>query len=259
MCRSVAEGGRRCPDARRLSKLTAAELAPTTPGAPALEWASSDLSTVWGTHPQETACAAVKTIEEASASDARTYSDMDTAAAAAGGHLYGAAFRLKSPESLARKINSKQERAEGAGVDTSADQIAAIITDTTRYTAVYAEHDQIVDTTVNTVAGLRARGWEVIEAEQSYVAGNSYKGVHLLVRHQDGQVAELQIHSEVSQRIKDQSHLLYEVSRDPSRSRQERLAAAREGKELYADLQAPAGLDSLGEKLGFNVSKKRYS
>lgn len=259
MCRAIADGGRRCSDARRLSNLTAAQLAPTTPGAPTLEWADSDLSAVWAEHPQETACAAVKSIEDAAATDERTYTDMDTAATAAGGHLYGTAFRLKSPASLARKINTKQERAETAGIDTTAENIAATITDTTRYTTVCAHHDQIADTTVATVTTLRAHGWELIEAEQSYLEGNPYKGVHLLVKHSDGQVAELQIHSETSQQIKDQSHLLYEISRDTTRSRAERLAADRQGKELYEQLPAPPGLDSLSERLGFTVRKKRYS
>lgn len=99
----------------------------------------------------------------------------------------------------------------------------------------------------------------MIEAEQSHLEGNPYKGVHLLVQHTDGQIAELQIHSETSQQIKDKSHLLYEVSRDTSRSRAERVAADREGKKLYRQLQTPAGLDSLSERLGVTVSKKRYS
>jgi len=79
------------------------------------------------------------------------------------------------------------------------------------------------------------------------------------VQHTDGQIAQLQIHSEISQQIKDKSHLPYEVSRDTSRSRAESLAANRECKALYRQLQAPANLDTLSERLGVTVSKKRYS
>lgn len=259
MCRSLAQGGRRCADARRLSKLTAAELAPDTPGAPALEWSGADLSAVWDSHPQETACAAVKAVEDASKADERTFTDMDTAATAGGGRLHSTEFRLKSPESLARKITTKQEIAETTGARVRAEEIAAGITDTTRYTTVCADHDQITETTATTVEALRARGWEVAEAEHSYVAGNPYKGVHLLVHHHDGQVAELQIHSEESQRIKDRSHLLYEISRDTSRSLAQRREATREGKALYDGLKAPQGLDTLADRLGVTVSKKTYS
>ena len=259
MCRSVADGGRRCSDARRLSKLTAPELAPHTPGAPELEWSDSDLREVWENHPQETACAAVKTIEEASAADARTYTDMSAAAEAAGGHLYGTAFRLKSPPPWRGRSTPSRNARKAPAHTESAEDAAATITDTTRYTAVCVDHDQITDTTVTTVQTLRASGWDVIEAEQSYLEGNPYKGVHLLVQHTDGQIAELQIHSETSQQIKDKSHLLYEVSRDTSRSRAERLAADREGKERYRQLQAPANLDTLSKRLGVAVSKKRYS
>lgn len=261
MCDSLADGGRRCPDSRRISKLTANDLAPHTAGAPAVEWAETDIqATVWGHYPPEVACVAVSSIETAAAADARTHGDMSAAAAAGGGRLHGEQFRLKSPASLARKVSTKQENAtKDPGKETDAAAIAAGITDITRYTAVCTDHDQIVDTTVATVKDLQGRGWKIREAEQSYVAGNPYKGVHLVMEHnEDGQVVELQVHSETSQALKDRSHLLYERSRDTSLPMRERRAATDEGKQLYVGLPAPAGLDALGKRLGTTVKEKRY-
>lgn len=104
-----------------------------------------------------------------------------------------------------------------------------------------------------------APGWDVAEAEQSYVKGNPYKGVHLQMRDPHGQIAELQVHSRRSQEIKDRAHVLYKISRDPSRPLKEHRAAEAENKQLYADLPAPADLDTLSEKLSAAVSKKAYS
>lgn len=261
MCDSLADGGRRCPDSRRISKLTANDLAPHTAGAPAVEWAETDIqATVWGQYPPEVACVAVSSIEKAAAADARTHGDMSAAAAAGGGRLHGEQFRLKSPVSLARKVSTKQETGTNRpGMETDAAAIAAGITDITRYTAVCTDHDQIVDTTVATVKDLQGRGWKIREVEQSYIAGNSYKGVHVVMEHnEDGQVVELQVHSETSQALKDLSHPHYERSRDDSLHEEQKKAAHEESRELYKDLPAPAGLESLSKRLGVTVEEKRY-
>lgn len=109
MCRAQAEGGQRCVRSARLEKLTSAELAPPSGGgAPDVDWAGEDLAGVWTDNDRPVACAAIGAVEIASAKDARTFADMETAADAAGASLYGAAFRVKSPVSLARKITVKQ-------------------------------------------------------------------------------------------------------------------------------------------------------
>ena len=256
MCRAIAEGGRRCARSARLEKLTAPELAPATVGAPELDWTHDDLTVVWAQHDRDVVCAALETVESAAAHDGRTFVDMEVAAAAAGGALHGAAFRLKSPGSLARKIVTKREAVQSRGTKISSAETAATIT---RYTALSAEHDQLVPTATATVTALTARGWTVIEAEQSYLPGNPYKGLHLLVRHEDGQVAELQIQSVRSQQLKDRAHQLYEISRDRNRPLSERRAAAQENKALYDALPAPAGLDQVHEIGGVTVREKRYT
>lgn len=259
MCRSKADGARRCANSIRLEKLSAADLAPSTAGAPNVDWANEDLKPLWTKHDRAEVCTALETVEAATDHDGRTYTDMGSAAVAAGAQLHGTEFRIKSPGSLARKINTKIEAAEARGKKITPQETADGITDVTRYTVLSKEHDQIVPVARAAVADLEARGWHVIEAEQSYVSGNPYKGLHLLVRHDDGQVAELQVQSAQSQKLKDRAHELYEISRDPNRSWSERKKAVEENKALYDDLPAPAGLDTL-DKLGtVVVSKKQYS
>lgn len=259
MCRSKADGGRRCANSIRLEKLGAADLAPSTAGAPSVDWANEDLKPLWINHDRAEACTALETVEGAAVSDVRTYSDMGSAAAAAGAQLHGTEFRIKSPGSLARKISTKVEAAEISGKRITPQETATGITDVTRYTVLSEEHDQIVPAARAAVADLEARGWHIIEAEQSYVSGNPYKGLHLLVRHDDGQVAELQVQSTQSQKLKDRAHELYEISRDPNRSWSERQKAVAENKALYDALPAPAGLGTLDKLGAIIVSKKQYS
>jgi ferredoxin-NADP reductase len=54
----------------------------------------------------------------------------------------------------------------------------------------------------------------VVSAEHSYVAGNAYKGIHVLVHHGDERPHKIYFHSELSQAVKDQNHVNYEVERD---------------------------------------------
>ncbi|WP_035770356.1 hypothetical protein [Arthrobacter castelli] len=259
MCRSQAAGGRRCVQSERLEKLTTADLTPSTPGAPALDWADQEIATVWTEHDRPTVCAAIAKIETAAAHDRRTFEDMNTAAASTGATLHGAAFRLKSPASMARKITTKLDAAEAAGRRFEAADIAHSMTDVTRYTALSADHDDIVPTAKTTVAELTTRGWTVIEAEQSYVSGNPYKGLHLLMQHNDGQIAELQIQSQRSQNLKDRAHVLYEISRDNSRSWAERRKSAEDNKALYKGLPTPHGLNNLTQLGDCAVREKRYT
>lgn len=141
----------------------------------------------------------------------------------------------------------------------SAAEILQEITDVTRYTTLTTDHNAIVPTAQATVAELGSRGWRVIEAEQSYVSGNSYKGLHLLVQHTGGQIAELQIQSAQSQAIKDNAHMPYEISRDTSRDLSERLAANRESKQMYDRLPIPQGLNELTDLGDCPVREKRYN
>lgn len=50
--------------------------------------------------------------------------------------------------------------------------------------------------------------------EHSYVAGNLYKGLHLLAQHPSGRAAELQLHSAESLTVKNANHGDYKIERD---------------------------------------------
>lgn len=255
MCRD----DRRCEQARRLESLSAGELAPQTAGAPPVVWSDSDLAAVWAEHGRAVACAALARVERAGRVDSQVFTAMDAAADQAGARLHGAEFRLKDPASLARKIADKQGKAQLQGVSRRADEVADGITDVCRYTAVTAEHDRIPQTASAVVDRLRGQGWEVVEAESSYVAGNPYKGLHLLLREPGGMEVELQVHSEWSQQLKDESHLLYERSRAAETPLAQKRDLVARGVALWEGLPAPRGMEDLRELGGVRVRKKTYS
>ncbi|KLL95735.1 hypothetical protein NJ76_23330 [Rhodococcus sp. IITR03] len=88
---------------------------------------------------------------------------------------------MKSPASLARKLADRVKAAPFA----EPERIVEKITDVVRYTAI-SPPEHMVATARAMAAGLSHRGWMVIEAEQSYLDGNQYKGLHMLARHPDG-------------------------------------------------------------------------
>ncbi|MEN0072499.1 MAG: hypothetical protein AAGC63_16090 [Propionicimonas sp.] len=181
-----------------------------------------------------------------------------------GVRMHGLEFRMKSPASLARKIAAKAKTKRLAPAEA-----AASITDLVRYTAVSAKHDDLVPTARTMVDALSAQGFTVHEAEHSYVPGNPYKGLHLLVTcpprsgidqesPRQGMVVELQIHSEQSQRVKDSIHGDYELERDLHADWSQRAAARARMEAAASVLPAPPGLDDLDTLGGVTVMIKQY-
>lgn len=181
-----------------------------------------------------------------------------------GVRLHGLEFRMKSPASLARKIMTKATTKRQSPADA-----AASITDLVRYTAVSSEHEDLVPTARTMVDALSAQGFRVHEAEHSYVQGNPYKGLHLLVTCPDravegqeqpraGMVVELQVHSELSQRVKDSIHVDYELERDPDADWSQRAQARARMESAASELPVPPGLEELRTLGGVTVTIKQY-
>lgn len=249
MCRACAEGGRRCPDLRRLRTVRLADLQPSArENAPAVNWGShpSTPEELFNKHPAAVAGATIAALKKTVANEPQATIDV-LASVPEGVRAHGLGFRMKSPDSLARKIASKAKATGRSPYD-----VNDRLTDVLRYTAVTSSSADVVDVTQTTARNLRDRGWQVEEAEHSYVPGNPYKGVHVIFRSAaTGQALELQVHSEQTIAIKDEvSHELFEVLRDDDQSPHARYDADQALREAWADVPAPRGLDefrSLGE------------
>lgn len=268
MCRSCAEGGARCRDVRRLAGLTHSDLLPeSVPGRPDVVWSlghhiEPELAELWEAStrerglPRPVVAEAVGTLADISHEEPAITSAV-MSAVPAGARANGLEFRVKSPSSLARKIHDRVKLAARSEHPRSPAEVASAMTDIVRYTIEAKNHDALVPTAKAAIRRLTGQGFEVVEAEHSYVDGSGYKGLHLLVRSPAGRTFELQIHSSRSQQVKDDVHLIYEDARrlepgDPGRP----VLEARM-KSMSNGLPQPPGIDSLRKLGGISVQVRK--
>jgi hypothetical protein len=254
VCKSCAEGGDRCADRRRLEKLTLPDLMPDPmEGRPGVDWGNElDPQSLWEKYPVSVATEAVATIQRTKVVEVQTTTDF-LEALPEGSRPFGLEYRMKSPSSLARKLHTKA-LATGQGVR----EISGKLTDVLRYTAIVDDHAHLVGSVQSTVAGMESKGFRVVSAESSYVPGNPYKGIHLLVQRGDERPVEVQFHSNTSQAVKDQNHVDYERERDPETPRAERAKLRADMVKRSATLVDPPGLAALDTIGGYPVDHKTY-
>jgi Region found in RelA / SpoT proteins len=259
MCQSCAEGGHRCRDRRQLEGLSIDELRPQhSDDRPDVLWPDEPApAALWDRYPSAVAAEAVATILEACAEEGGITAD-HLAITPSGARMHVLGFRVKSPSSLARKILSRLRRDRAAIGEGTARDVAAGLTDVLRYTVVCADHDTIPRTATAMVGALASRSYSLIGAEHSYVDDNPYKGLHLLVASPTGRVFELQIHSELSQKVKDELHVDYELERDMDAGWEERAAARARMERLSASVATPAGLAEMTHLGDVAVRMKAY-
>lgn len=259
MCKSNAEGGHRCADGHRFasSDFTALELAPKpAPDRPQVEWQGRSLEPVRNVYTNAIMCAAFKTLKRHRAAEPRVTDSMERATPS-GAALAGLNYRMKSPESVCEKIVRKQRAAVRQSVELEAEVIAASMKDVLRYTVRIEDHDRLAPSAHHLADALIADDWTVTEAENMFVPGNPYKGLHMTLRDPDGISAEVQVHSVESLRVKDNIHGLYVLARNSKASPKVRREAIAEMVRHSSVLSTPLGLDELNELGGCQVRQTK--
>jgi hypothetical protein len=134
--------------------------------------------------------------------------EMVTAMAAEhGGEMVGLEQRLKTTDSLARKIDADSVK-EHDGDRAAA---AASVSDSLRYTTVF-DNDTYTAGTAATLKSLEADGYS-IRAKNFWSDGDDYQGMNVKAT-KDGVTVELQFHTRDSVRVKEtQLHPVYEEYR----------------------------------------------
>lgn len=155
--------------------------------------------------------------------------------------------RLKSPQSLARKIRKLE--------DTRFAQLP--LEDVVRYTIVAPQPDDLVPAAADACDSLTSRGWELTSAVNSYADGSRYKGLHLFLQSR-GQRVEVQIHSRESIDVKTRTTPLYLVERDPDQPPGMRTEARTMAIEMSAQMRQPTGIDNLTTLGGVPVEVRVY-
>ncbi|OWP85266.1 hypothetical protein BWK59_01115 [Flavobacterium davisii] len=116
-----------------------------------------------------------------------------------GGKMEGLDFRLKSEESLIRKLQL--------------DGINTPMNDVLRYTTTF-DDATFVKGIENTLNDLKDKGYEVVKLKNTFVDGSMYKGININMKNPNGQIFELQFHTPNSFNMKQNiNHTLYEEYR----------------------------------------------
>ena len=160
-----------------------------------------------------------------------------------GGTMVGLEHRLKTPESLARKIaSSAQER------NMTAERAAERIRDAIRYTATFPP-ENLVAGAKTTLAKLQEEGNIILKLRNTWLnPQSSYKGVNVQLRSLDGQVFELQFHTPESFWAKDEgTHAIYEEMRKLPRGSPEWDVLNKKQMEIVNTLSIPKDIDHLKE------------
>jgi hypothetical protein len=131
-----------------------------------------------------------------------------------GGKLEGLQYRLKTRESLERKIRAKREKFVAAGQDLSYDEVADRIGDSLRYTAVFESADY-AEGIQRTLGRLGEAGFRPYEVENYWGGMDDYEGLHANLVGPEGGKIELQFHTPESLDVKERrNHPLYEEYRE---------------------------------------------
>ena len=168
--------------------------------------------------------------------------DMKRMAKESDGYLDGLEFRLKSQESLARKIIS-DSISEGISLRRAADKINDIL----RYTTIFDDESFVENyETMNKL--LNSGEYGIIKVKNSWPLPVPYKGVNTTLE-KDGVSFEMQYHTKESFDLKNgELHKLYEKSRRDGISEEEKLKIDKEMFELSKKLKPPKGIDRIKSK-----------
>jgi len=134
--------------------------------------------------------------------------DMQRVAKAVNGRLEGLEYRVKSTDSLARKIDQDAEKEHGGDRKAA----AAKVSDAVRYTMV-VDDGNYTDSARAAVTELADAGYTVERVKNFWAPGDPYDGVNIKAS-KDGVVVEFQIHTPSSFKTKEKTlHPIYEKYR----------------------------------------------
>lgn len=185
-------------------------------------WGHGGLHGVWGGSGEEDGkepadAAAEVTIKKAKKIEPRITKMVKAVAKKLGGEMTGLKYRLKTVESLARKIRADAEE-KGLSVSEAASQI----NDSIRYTMLF-DTDSYVDSVLAAHKEFENQGWVRYDSKWKnyFYPGDAYDGYNTVYVHKvTGIRFEMQYHTYDSIKIKAKSHEYYakwRVEEDPKK------------------------------------------
>jgi hypothetical protein len=161
---------------------------------------------------------------------------------------YKLTSRVKSPQSLARKLHDGDAKKKSLPID-----------DLFRYTVLTESPAELVEAARSTVENLGQSDWQVRYAMHSYTEGSRYKGLHVYLLTPRRERVEVQCHSKESAKVKEATTKWYEIERSEHATPDARIEARQNCIELSAPLTKPYGIAKLHELGGKPVAIHNYS
>lgn len=185
--------------------------------------------------------------EEAKKAEPNISNDLKEIVEKTGGHLEGYDFRLKTYDSLLRKLRSEVNM-EGLTLE----QASSGLYDLVRYTSV-ADERTLVPHYHSLVEKLESKGYNVVRVKNTLGDINAaYRGVNTIVETPQGYKFELQFHTPTSLEIKEINHKLYEERRLDTTSKERKIELDKEMSLNSKNIPTPEGIDEI---LAFNKLK----
>jgi hypothetical protein len=229
------------PDAH-VPKHAAPDVAPkhAAPDEPP-EWTSQDPAT-WTPRQKEAHDTAGKVIAKYAAIEPTvTEQLMDATGGLPSAQLANLDFKLKTQNSLARKLHDKTLDPEKGTIQS----YSAGIGDALRYTQT-SDEAHLAANAQATLAALQQKGWTVKEVGNTWTPGAEYKGINTNLTTPDGQhTFELQFHTPQSLAVKENNHKLYDVSRLPETPKPEKERLKAQMVANSAEIAEPAGINTV--------------
>ena len=156
--------------------------------------------------------------------------DLMNLAKANGGKMEGLEFRLKTPESLERKLAS--------------DGINEPMNDVLRYTIII--DDDLAKGTSAILKGLESKGYQTVKIKNTFQKGQIYKGINTNVKTPDGNIFEIQYHTSESFNVKQNiNHSLYEEYRLLDKTSQEAINLEKRMIENSNTIKLPQNINKI--------------
>lgn len=178
-------------------------------------------------------------LDEIAKTEPQITETLKSIAKASNGHLEGLDFRLKSKDSLIRKIET-----DALLEDISIQEAAKQIKDVLRYTTIL-EPDDFGKNYDEMKTKLIKSGFEIKKVKNTWSDSGPYKGVNTILE-KDGIAFEMQYHTQESFELKNgKLHELYEERRLPATSQERKLELDKEMVQLSKNLTVPNGIEGV--------------
>lgn len=174
--------------------------------------------------------------------------DLCDSAEELGMQFFGIKYRLKSAGDnengfcrFADKIDERMKEAEKAGHPISYREAAERVYDIVRYTMASTPETLVANYLV-TKEKLESKGYRFVKVKntwESYTINVPYRGVNTKIESPYGVIFEMQFHTTESFVIKEVTHEMYEITRDPRVSEEEKADQLKQAFEMFDRLTVP--------------------